>query len=43
MCSGGDWMGTKQMTLLEKLQVTHTSSRAELVESRAPLHGPQAV
>lgn len=29
-----NWVGTKQMTLLEKLQVTHTSSRAELVETR---------
>lgn len=34
-------MGTNQMTLLEKLQVTHTSSRAELLESRTPLHGPK--
>lgn len=36
-------METKQMTLLEKLQVTHTSSRGELLESRTPLLGPQAM
>lgn len=29
-------MGTKQMTLLEKLQVTHTNSRAELLKAELP-------